>query len=215
MMPYTYMYMWWWCWPFPFFKRMLHMIILLSPRNSGNSVGGDIVTQPFVGGWVSECVQTTVFVQSLSNFTYRLWKMRKEALLILCHGVICQGQFCPPARGCHALRCLVKNCIQKNLGCNFENLPANSILAIDSLPQILLSHLLTVFYLKLLTEMLTEIKADTIRYRSCDLEHIDSSQLYNGIRLKLQHHRVNQWPSNLHCVLNKITKTISERELFP
>ena len=31
--------------------------------------------------------------------------MRGETLLILGHGVI--GQLCPPARGCHALRCLV------------------------------------------------------------------------------------------------------------
>ena len=37
--------------------------------------------------------------------------MRRETLLILGHGVIGQGQLCPPppphARGCHALRCLV------------------------------------------------------------------------------------------------------------
>ena len=33
--------------------------------------------------------------------------MRREPLLILDHGVIGQGQLCPPARGCHALRCLV------------------------------------------------------------------------------------------------------------
>ena len=33
--------------------------------------------------------------------------MRWETLLILGHEVIGQGQLCPPARGCHALRCLV------------------------------------------------------------------------------------------------------------
>ena len=35
--------------------------------------------------------------------------MRGETLLIFGHGVIGQGQFAPlpPARGCHALRCLV------------------------------------------------------------------------------------------------------------
>ena len=33
--------------------------------------------------------------------------MRGETLLIFGHGVIGQGQLCPPARGCHALRCLV------------------------------------------------------------------------------------------------------------
>ena len=82
---------------------------LLSPRNS---VGGDIVTRPFVGGWVSEwvgrcvcacvCVSvtlylvdtiaTTVFTQSLSNFTCKLWMMRGGTLLILGHGVKGQGQ---------------------------------------------------------------------------------------------------------------------------
>ena len=30
--------------------------------------------------------------------------MKGETLLILGHGVIGQGQLCPPARGCHALR---------------------------------------------------------------------------------------------------------------
>ena len=33
--------------------------------------------------------------------------MRGGTLLILGHGVKGQGQLCPPARGCHALRCLV------------------------------------------------------------------------------------------------------------
>ena len=89
----------------------------LSPRNS---VGGDIVTRPFVGGWVSEwvrgwlggwvraCVRTcvcvsvtlylvdkiatTVFAQSLSNFTCKLWMMRGGTLLILGHGVKGQRQ---------------------------------------------------------------------------------------------------------------------------
>ena len=50
----------------------------------------------------------TVFAQSLnSNFTGKLWMMRGGTLLILGHGVIGQGQLCPLARGCHALRCLV------------------------------------------------------------------------------------------------------------
>ena len=78
---------------------------LLSPRNS---VGGDIVMRPFVGGWVSEWVggfvrvsvtlylvdtiATTVFAQSLSNFTCKLWMMRGGTLLILGHGVKGQGQ---------------------------------------------------------------------------------------------------------------------------
>ena len=35
--------------------------------------------------------------------------MRRGTLLILGHRVKGQGQLCPPARGCHALRCLVKN----------------------------------------------------------------------------------------------------------
>ena len=77
----------------------------LSPRNS---VGGDIVMRPFVCGWVSEWVRewvrpsvalhlvdkiaTKVFVQSLSNFTCKLWIMRGGTLLILGHGVKGQGQ---------------------------------------------------------------------------------------------------------------------------
>ena len=96
----------------------------LSPRNS---VGGDIVIRSFVGGWVSEwlgswvggclcgsvpfylvdTIATSVFAQSLSNFTCTFTMMRGGSLLILGHGVIDQGQLCPPARGCHALRCLV------------------------------------------------------------------------------------------------------------
>ena len=52
-------------------------------------------------------IQTTVYVQSLSNFTCRLWMMRRETLLIFDRGIIGQGQLCPLARGCHALRCLV------------------------------------------------------------------------------------------------------------
>ena len=78
---------------------------LLSFRNS---VGGDIVTRPFVGGWVSEWVRgrvsgsvtlylvdtiaTTVFDQSLSNFTCKLWMMRGGTLLILGHGIKGQSQ---------------------------------------------------------------------------------------------------------------------------
>ena len=133
--------------------------MLLSPCNS---VGGDTVTRPFVGGWVSEwvrelvggcvrawvrptlpcghdrdysfcpitfklhmhichderkspidfgsrgqrsrstlalCVknlvdtiQTTVFAKSLSNFTCKLWMMRRGTLLILGHRDKGQGQ---------------------------------------------------------------------------------------------------------------------------
>ena len=68
--------------------------------------------QPFMCGWVSEWVyasvcmsvrlsvalhlvgtiQTTVFVQSLSNFTCKLWMMRGGTPLILGHGVKDQGQ---------------------------------------------------------------------------------------------------------------------------
>ena len=33
--------------------------------------------------------------------------MREGPLFILGRRVIGQGQLCPPARGCHALRCLV------------------------------------------------------------------------------------------------------------
>ena len=81
------------------------LIDLLSPRNS---VGGDIVTRPFVGGWVSESVSgfvsgsvtlylvdtiaTTVFALSLSNFTCTFAMMRGGTLLILDHGVKGQGQ---------------------------------------------------------------------------------------------------------------------------
>ena len=81
---------------------------LLSPRNS---VGGDIVKRPFVGGWVSElvcewvraCVSgsvtlylvdtiaTTVLAQSLLNFTCTFTMMRGGTLLILGHGVKGQG----------------------------------------------------------------------------------------------------------------------------
>ena len=78
---------------------------LLSSRNS---VGEDIVTRPFVGGWVSEWVRgrvggsvtlylvdtiaTTVFDQSLSNFTCKLWMMRGGTLLIFGHGIKGQSQ---------------------------------------------------------------------------------------------------------------------------
>ena len=60
--------------------------------------------RPFIYGWMSECVRPSValylvdtiaikvFVQSLSNFTYKLWMMRGETLLILGHGVKGQGQ---------------------------------------------------------------------------------------------------------------------------
>ena len=86
-----------------------HIIRFLSPRNS---VGGDIVTRPFVGclvsEWVRECVgacvrgsfpiylvdtiATTVFAQSLSNFTCTFTMMRGGTLLILGHRVKGQGQ---------------------------------------------------------------------------------------------------------------------------
>ena len=81
------------------------MLTLLSPRNS---VGGAIVRQPSVCGWVSEwvreCVRasvalylvdtiaTKVFVRSLSNFTCKLYMMIEGTLLILGHGVKGQGQ---------------------------------------------------------------------------------------------------------------------------
>ena len=77
--------------------------------------------RPFVGGWVSEWVgayvcpsrftlwtwATTVFAQSLSNFTCKLWMMRGGTLFILGHRIKGQRQLCPPARGYHALHCLV------------------------------------------------------------------------------------------------------------
>ena len=58
----------------------------------------------WVGGYVGACVcvsvtlylvgtiATTVFAQSLSNFTCKLWMMRGGTLLILGHGVKGQGQ---------------------------------------------------------------------------------------------------------------------------
>ena len=94
-------------------RYVYNFVSFLSPRNS---VGGDIVTRPFVGGWVSEwvsgfvsgwvgeCVRgsvplylvdtiaTTVFGQSLSNFTYTFAMMRGGTLLIMGHGVKGQGQ---------------------------------------------------------------------------------------------------------------------------
>ena len=50
------------------------------------------------------------FAQSFLNFTCRLWMIRRGPLFILGHGVIGQVQLCPPARGCHALLCLVLLC---------------------------------------------------------------------------------------------------------
>ena len=92
-------------------KKILSMCLrgLIIPSQQ---LGGDIVNWLFVGGWVSEwvcgfvgaCVRgsvtlylvdtiaTTVFDQSLSNFTYKLWIMREGTLLILGHGVKGQGQ---------------------------------------------------------------------------------------------------------------------------
>ena len=53
-------------------------------------------------------IDVTLFaIFRISNFTCRLWIMRGETLLILCLRIIGQGQLCPPARGCHALGCLV------------------------------------------------------------------------------------------------------------
>ena len=52
-------------------------------------------------------IQTTVFSRSLSNFACKLLMMRGGTLLIFGHGVKGQDQLWPPARGCHALRCLV------------------------------------------------------------------------------------------------------------
>ena len=52
-------------------------------------------------------IQTTVFARSLSNFACKLFMMRGGTLLIFGHGVKGQDQLWPPARGCHALRCLV------------------------------------------------------------------------------------------------------------
>ena len=39
-------------------------------------------------------IATTVFAQSLSNFTCKLWMMRGGTLLIMGHGVKGQGQLC-------------------------------------------------------------------------------------------------------------------------
>ena len=39
-----------------------------------------------------DTIKTTAFVQSLSNFTCKLWMMRGGTLLILGHGVVGQGQ---------------------------------------------------------------------------------------------------------------------------
>ena len=54
----------------------------------------------FVGGWVRvsvtlylvDTIATTVFAQSLTNFTCKLWMIRGGTLLILGHGVKGQGQ---------------------------------------------------------------------------------------------------------------------------
>ena len=47
--------------------------------------------------------------------------MRGGPLYILGHGVIGQGKLCPPARGCHALRCLVSYLLLQKLG-NFRTI---------------------------------------------------------------------------------------------
>ena len=95
------------------FQLMLLLQTLLSPRNRvggalPTELEGDIVTRPFVGGWVSEWVSewvcssvtlylvdtiaTSVFAQSLSNFTCTFTMMRGGTLLIWGHGVKGQGQ---------------------------------------------------------------------------------------------------------------------------
>ena len=48
-------------------------------------VGGSVTLYPV------DTIATTVFDQSLSNFTCKLWMMRGGTLLILGHGVIGQG----------------------------------------------------------------------------------------------------------------------------
>ena len=101
-----------------FYRRLLqsHLFYLFIIPSTRNRVGGDIVTLPFVGGWVSEwvdgwvgeCVRgwvrgsvtlylvdtiaTTVFAQSISNFTCTFAMMRGGTLLILGHGFKGQGQ---------------------------------------------------------------------------------------------------------------------------
>ena len=68
-------------------------VTLLSPCYS---IGGEIVMRLFVWELASECmrlshfllvgmVQTTVFAQSLSNFTHKFFKIKKETLSILGH----------------------------------------------------------------------------------------------------------------------------------
>ena len=42
--------------------------------------------------YLVDTIATTVFAQSLSNFTCKLWMMRGGTLLILGHGVKGQGQ---------------------------------------------------------------------------------------------------------------------------
>ena len=59
-------------------------------------------------------MQATVFAQSLPNFVCKLLMMRGETLLILGRRANCRGQLWPPARGCHALHCLV-NCSNRQL----------------------------------------------------------------------------------------------------
>ena len=104
-----YSYKCWICAEYVQFEGMIYQQIVGIPMgtncapliadllSSRNSVGGDIVTRPFVGGWVSEWVRgrvsgsvtlylvdtiaTTVFDQSLSNFTCKLWMMRGGTLI--------------------------------------------------------------------------------------------------------------------------------------
>ena len=52
----------------------------------GERVGGSVTL------YLVDTIATTVFAQSLSNFTCKLWMMRGGTLLILGYGVKGQGQ---------------------------------------------------------------------------------------------------------------------------
>ena len=60
-------------------------------------------------------IQAAVFTGSLSNFICKLYMMRGGTPSILGHGVKFHGQLWPHARGCHALRYLVKGCTEAAL----------------------------------------------------------------------------------------------------
>ena len=84
-------------------------------------------------------IQTTFFAQSLSNFTCKLWMIRGGTLLILGHGVKGKGQLCPPARGCHALRCLVVFNILVSITASGTEIPES--LNIQSVVVLCINHL--------------------------------------------------------------------------